>query len=76
MRCILQPLYRCINFPFKEYLKLKLPEFLINENKIKISLEESRIRIINDIISVWNGYKDEINKEIYIYNNLIENDLK
>ena len=62
MASILLPLDRCINFPFKKYLKLKFSEFLINENNIKSSLDESRIRIINDILSVWNGYKDEINK--------------
>jgi hypothetical protein len=64
MASILLPLDRCINFPFKKYLKLKFSEFLINENNIKSSLDESRIRIINDILSVWNGYKDEINKDV------------
>lgn len=76
MTSILQPLDRCINFPFKKYLKLKFSEFSINENNIKSSLDESRIRIINDILSVWNGYKDEINKDKYIKNNLIEKSFK
>ena len=76
MASILLPLDRCINFPFKKYLKLKFSEFLINENNIKSSLDESRIRIINDILSVWNGYKDEINKEKYIENNLLEKSFK
>ena len=45
MASILLPLDRCINFPFKKYLKLKFSEFSINENNIKSSLDESRISV-------------------------------
>ena len=76
MTSVLQPLDRCINFPFKKYLKLKFSEFTINECVVKNNLDESRIRIINDILSVWNGYKDEISKENYIENSLIEKSFK
>ena len=55
----LQTLALCVNFLFKKFLKLKYSEFIINENKKETNLNESRIRIINDINSVWNGFKAE-----------------
>ena len=62
----LQTLALCVNFLFKKFLKLKYSEFIINENKKETNLNESRIRIINDINSVWNGFKVEKNNEKYI----------
>jgi hypothetical protein len=76
MTSVLQHLDRCINFPFKKYLKFKFSDYSINEGGVKNNLDESRIRIINDILSIWNGYKDEISKENYIENSLIEKSFK
>ena len=76
MTSVLQHLDRCINFPFKKYLKFKFSDYSINEGGVKNNLDESRIRIINDILSVRNGYKDEISKENYIENSLIEKSFK
>ena len=60
---VLQPLDCCFYFPFKKYLKLKYSEFIINEIKKDTNLDKSRLRIINDINSVWNGFKDKNNNE-------------
>ena len=76
MTSILQPLDGCINFPFKKYLKFKYTKFLISKQKIKESLDESRKRIINNVIDIWNRYKDAINKENYIEKELIEKSFK
>jgi len=76
MTSVLQPLDRCINFPFKKYLKLKFSEYSINEGVTKNNLDYSRIRIINDILSLWNGYKNEISKENYIENSLNQKSFK
>lgn len=64
MTSILQPLDRCINFSFKKYLKFKYVDFLLSEKKIKENIEESRLTIINDIICIWTGYKDNTNEYI------------
>ena len=52
MTCVLQPLDRIINFPFKKYVKNKYSYFLIFENKEKESISESRKRILNDISDI------------------------
>lgn len=66
MTNILQPLDRAINFPFKKYLKAKFTKFMLNEDIKKEILDEARIRIISDIVDVWNGYKDITIKNEYI----------
>ena len=57
---------RAINFSFKKYLKAKFTEFMLNEDIKKERLDEARIRIISDIVDVWNGYKDITIKNEYI----------
>ena len=76
MTSIFQPLDRCIIFPLKKYLKLKYVEFLLGEQKIKESIDESRIRIIDNNIIIWTGYKDGFNNEEYIGKVLIEKSFK
>ena len=51
-------------FSIYKFLKLKYSEFIINENKKENNLDESRIRIINDINLFWNGFKKEKKKLI------------
>lgn len=69
MTNILPPLDRAINFPFKKYLKAKFTEFMLMEDIKKE--DEIRIRIIADIVDVWNRYIDITIKNEYIPKDLV-----
>lgn len=64
MTSILQPLDRCIHFPFKMNLKKKYTDYILNNiTSNKETMMEARKRIVQDILEIWKGKDINNNKE-------------
>jgi hypothetical protein len=57
---VLQPLDRCINSPFKKSLRNLFTQYLIENSHVNSeSLDDARIRVIEDVNAIWNSEDNE-----------------